>query len=44
MSKRVQRIKTFRDQQDSCIYNYDCANCPEPDCILPVDDEQPELF
>jgi hypothetical protein len=36
--------KTFRDSQESCPHGYDCANCPEPDCILPVDDEQSELF
>ncbi len=26
------------------ICDYDCANCKFSDCILPVDDEQAELF
>lgn len=38
MSKRIKRIKTFKETQERCIYNYDCANCPAPDCLLPVDD------
>jgi len=44
MSKRIKQVKTFRDSQESCPHGYDCANCPEPDCILPVDDDQAELF
>ena len=44
MSKRTKNIKTFKESQDKCPHNYDCANCPEIDCILPVDDEQSELF
>lgn len=44
MSKRIEQIKTFKETQERCPHNYDCGNCPEDDCIIPADCEQPELF
>ena len=34
----------YKNTIDKQICNYDCANCRFSDCILPIDNEQAELF
>lgn len=39
MSKRIERVKTFKESLDTGLCNYDCVNCIYDDCIQPVDDD-----
>ena len=45
----MQNKRTFKDKiQSEQLCNYDCANCPYAECIIPIDDDdyysQGELF
>jgi len=46
IKRKSQRFVSFLSTQTGCPHNYDCLNCPEPDCIVPADEDtiQGRLF